>query len=63
MHLYILLSRGVAEGYVTMVAEDIRGAYPSSRCGISIYTCICNITTDVSKLSVLVDFLVLVENL
>ncbi len=29
------LLRGVAEGYVTMVAEDIRGAYPPSRCGIS----------------------------
>ena len=26
---------GVTEGYVTMVAEDIQGAYPPSRCGIS----------------------------
>ncbi len=37
------------------------GAYPPLRCGISIYTCICSITTDASKLSVLVHFLV--ENL
>ncbi len=29
------LLRGVAEGYVTTVAEDIRGAYPPRRCGIS----------------------------
>ena len=29
------LLRGGAEGYVTMVAEDIWGAYPQSRCGIS----------------------------
>ncbi len=29
------LLRGVAEGNVTTVAEDIRGAYPPSRSGIS----------------------------
>ncbi len=37
MHPYILLPwllQGVVEGYVTMVAEDIWGAYPPSRCGI-----------------------------
>ena len=37
LHIYPLLPwllQGVAEGYVTTVA-DIRGAYPPSRCGIS----------------------------
>ncbi len=35
MHPYILCYRGGAEGYVTMVADDIWGAYPLSRRGIS----------------------------
>ncbi len=35
MHPYILYSEvHVAEGYVTTVGKDIRGAYPPSRCGI-----------------------------
>ncbi len=36
MHPYILRYRGYSEGYVTTVAEDIQGAYPPSRCGISL---------------------------
>ncbi len=35
MHPYILRYRGYSEAYVTTVAEDIRGAYPPSSCGIS----------------------------
>ncbi len=35
MHPYILRYRGYSEGCVTMVTEDIQGAYPPSRCGIS----------------------------
>ncbi len=35
MHPYILRYRGYYEGYGTTVVEDIRGAYPPSRCGIS----------------------------
>ncbi len=35
MHPYILRYRGYSEAYVTMVAEDIRGAYPPRTCGIS----------------------------
>ena len=39
--IYLLLPwllHGIVEGYVTTVAENIRGAYPSRRCDTSDFT-------------------------